>query len=112
VVQAFLAAARRGDFEGLLRVLDPEVRLSVDTHNGVVVILGATAVAGGARLFAGAAARGRAVLVNGLPGFVSWREDGAPLSVLAFTVVDGRIASIAAVADPARLASMDLPEPE
>jgi RNA polymerase sigma-70 factor (ECF subfamily) len=111
VVQAFLAAARRGDFEGLLRVLDPQVRLTVDTPNGVVVTLGATDVAAGAQLSAGAAARGRAVLVNGHPGIVSWREDGAPLSVIAFTVVDGRIASIAAVTDPARLASMDLPDP-
>jgi RNA polymerase sigma-70 factor (ECF subfamily) len=111
VVQAFLAAARHGDFEGLLRVLDPEVRLTVDTPDGVVVTLGATKVAAGAQLSAGAAARGRAVLVNGLPGIVSWREDGAPLSVIAFTVVDGRIAGIAAVTDPARLASMDLPDP-
>ncbi|MCO6009813.1 sigma-70 family RNA polymerase sigma factor [Actinoallomurus purpureus] len=111
VVQAFLAAARRGDFEGLLRVLDPEVRLTVATPDGVVVTLGATAVASGAQLSAGAAARGRAVLVNGLPGIASWREDGAPLSVIAFTVVDGRIARIAAVIDPARLASMDLPAP-
>jgi RNA polymerase sigma-70 factor (ECF subfamily) len=111
VVQAFLAAARRGDFEGLLRVLDPAVRLTADTPDGVVVILGATEVAAGAQLAAGAAARGRAVLVNGLPGIVSWREDGSPLSVIAFTVVDGRIAGIAAVTDPARLASMDLPDP-
>ncbi|GII54402.1 DNA-directed RNA polymerase sigma-70 factor [Planotetraspora thailandica] len=111
VVQAFLTAARRGDFEGLLRVLDPEVRLTVDTPNGVVVTLGATKVAAGARLGAGAAARHRAVLVNGLPGFVSWREDGTPLSVVAFTVADGRIVAIATVVDPARLASMDLPDP-
>ncbi|MER5321855.1 sigma-70 family RNA polymerase sigma factor [Streptosporangium roseum] len=111
VVQAFLAAARRGDFEGLLRVLDPEVRLTVDTPDGVVVTLGATEVAAGAKLSAGAAVRGRAVLVNGLPGIVSWREDGTPLSVVAFTVADGRIAGIAIVIDPARLASMDLPDP-
>jgi RNA polymerase sigma factor (sigma-70 family) len=111
VIQAFMAAARGGDFEGLLRVLDPEVRLTVDTPNGVVVVLGATKVAAGAQWGAGAAARARAVLVNGRPGIVSWREDGAPLSVIAFTVVDGRIAGIAAVTDPARLASTDLPDP-
>ncbi|WP_214316725.1 sigma-70 family RNA polymerase sigma factor [Nonomuraea sediminis] len=113
VVQAYLAAARHGDFEGLLRVLDPEVKLTVDTPGGVVVVLGATEVAAGARrrLGAGAAVRGLEVLVNGLPGIVSWREDGTPLSVIAFTVVDGRIAGIAAVIDPARLASMDLPHP-
>jgi RNA polymerase sigma factor (sigma-70 family) len=111
VVQAFLAAARRGDFEDLLRVLDPEVRLTVDTPDGVVVVLGATKVAAGARLSAAAAAQGRAVLVDGRPGIVSWREDGAPLSVIAFTVVDGRIADIAAVTDPDGLASMELPSP-
>ncbi|MEU5852125.1 hypothetical protein [Saccharopolyspora shandongensis] len=52
------------------------------------------------------------MLVNGRPGIVSWREDGTLFSVMAFTVVDGRIADIAVVTDPARLASMDLPAPE
>lgn len=113
VVQAYLAAARHGDFEGLLRVLDPEVKLTVDTPGGVVVVLGATEVAAGARrrLGTGAPVLGQEVLVNGLPGIVSWSEDGTPLSVIAFTVVDGRIAGIAAVIDPARLASLDLPHP-
>ncbi|WP_024760006.1 sigma-70 family RNA polymerase sigma factor [Streptomyces exfoliatus] len=111
VVEAFLAAARRGDFEGLLRVLDPEVKLTVDTPSGVVVTLGATKVAAGARLSAGAAAQGRAVLVNGLPGIISWREDGTAVSVLAFTVVGGRITGITVVVDPAKLALMDLPDP-
>ncbi|QKV77950.1 sigma-70 family RNA polymerase sigma factor [Amycolatopsis sp. Hca4] len=109
VVQAFLTAARDGDFEQLLKLLDPEVRLTVDTPDGVVVVLGATNVAAGARI--GAAAGGRAVLVGGLPGVVAWREDGTPMSVVAFTVVDGRIVSIASVADPVKLASMELPEP-
>ncbi|MFH8686655.1 sigma-70 family RNA polymerase sigma factor [Streptomyces anulatus] len=111
VVQAFLAAARRGDFEELLRVLHPEVKLTVDTPSGIVVALGATKVAVGAHLSAGAAAQGRAVLVDGLPGVVSWREDGTPLSVLAFTVVDGRITGITVMADPSKLALMDLPDP-
>ncbi|MEU5265340.1 sigma-70 family RNA polymerase sigma factor [Amycolatopsis sp. NPDC021455] len=109
VVQAFLTAARDGDFEELLRILDPDVRLTVDTPDGVVVVLGATNVAAGARI--GAAAGGRAVLVGGLPGVVAWHADGTPMSVVAFTVVDGRIVSIASVADPAKLASMTLPEP-
>ncbi|MFB9688101.1 sigma-70 family RNA polymerase sigma factor [Amycolatopsis plumensis] len=109
VVQAFLTAARDGDFEELLRVLDPDVRLTIDTPDGVVVVLGATNVAAGARF--GAANDGRRVLVGGLPGVVAWRADGTPLSVVAFTVVDDRIVSIAAVADPVKLASMALPEP-
>ncbi|GAB2981490.1 sigma-70 family RNA polymerase sigma factor [Saccharothrix stipae] len=110
VVRAFLDAARHGDFEGLLRVLDPDVELTVDTADGVVVVLGATEVATRARL-AAAAAHGRPVLVNGLPGMVSWREDGTPLSVMAFTVVDGRITGIRTVVDPAKLALVDLPDP-
>ncbi|MET8684579.1 sigma-70 family RNA polymerase sigma factor [Streptomyces sp. NPDC004732] len=113
VVRAFLAAARHGDFEELLRVLDPEVKLTADTPTGTVVALGATRVAAGARLSASAsaAAQGRAVRVNGLPGFVAWSEDGTPLSLLAFTVVDGRITDIRIVTDPAALGRMDLPEP-
>ncbi|MEU7746758.1 sigma-70 family RNA polymerase sigma factor [Nonomuraea sp. NPDC049158] len=105
VINAFRAAAMGGDFEALLRVLDPDVKLTVDTPNGVVVTLGATAVATGAKMVSGSVARHQAVLVNGLPGYISWREDGTPLSVISFTVADGRIAAIAIVADPAKLAS-------
>jgi RNA polymerase sigma-70 factor (ECF subfamily) len=112
VVQAFLAAARAGDFEGLLRVLDPDVRLTRQTPDGVTVVLGATRVAAGARLGAGTTVAGRTVLVNGLPGIMTWDEDGAPRSVIAFTVAGGRIVGMLVVADPARLASMDLPAPE
>jgi RNA polymerase sigma-70 factor (ECF subfamily) len=111
VVEAFRAAVSGGDFDGLLRVLDPDVRLTVDTADGVAVTIGATKVAAGARMASGATVRGRAVLVNGLPGFVAWREDGTPISVTAFTVVDGRITDIAIVIDPAKLASTDLPDP-
>ncbi|MFF0575346.1 sigma-70 family RNA polymerase sigma factor [Streptosporangium saharense] len=111
VVQAFLAAARRGDFEELLRLLDPEVKLTVDTPTGVVVVLGATKVAAGARPAADTTALSRAVLVNGLPGVIAWREDGTPFSVLAFTVTEGRITAITAIVDPAKLARMDLPGP-
>lgn len=60
---------------------------------------------------AGSAARGHAATVNGRPGVISWSEDGTPLSLLAFTVVDGRITEITAVVDPAELARMDLPDP-
>ncbi|MEV6912957.1 sigma-70 family RNA polymerase sigma factor [Amycolatopsis sp. NPDC051071] len=111
VVKAFLKAARHGDLEGLLRVLDPGVRLTVDTPDGQVVVLGATKVAAGAKLSAASAAQGREVLVDGRPGVVSWHDDGALLSVITFTVVDGRITDIAAVTDPAKLAAMELPSP-
>ncbi|MEU8358754.1 sigma-70 family RNA polymerase sigma factor [Nonomuraea sp. NPDC048882] len=109
VVRAFRAAARDGDFEGLLRVLDPDVKLTVDAPGGEVVVLGATEVAGRARLFSGAAARMREVLVDGLPGFMSWRADGTPLSILYFTVTGDRITAITALTDGARLAAMNPP---
>lgn len=111
VVSAFLAAARGGDFEALLRLLDPEVKLTVDAPGGVVVTLGATKVAAGARLGAGAAVLSRPAHVNGLPGVISWSEDGTPVSVLAFTVTGGRITAITAVVDPAKLKKMNLPVP-
>ncbi|CAM5240484.1 DNA-directed RNA polymerase sigma-70 factor [Streptomyces spiroverticillatus] len=109
VVRAFLAAARRGDFEELLRLLDPEVELTVETPDGPVVSLGATKVAAGAQLGARGAAEGLEVLVGGLPGILARHADGTPRSVVAFTVTDGRITAIRTVTDPATLARMDLP---
>ncbi|MEW2504960.1 sigma-70 family RNA polymerase sigma factor [Amycolatopsis sp. NPDC047767] len=105
VVRAFLAAARDGDFTGLLRVLDPDVRLTSETPDGVVVVLGATKVASGARLSGGLAATGRDVLVAGRPGVVSLDEDGTVVALLAFTVVDGRITELTVVTDPAKLSA-------
>lgn len=107
VVQAFLAAARDGRFERLLQVLHPEVEFTVHTAKGRFVTLGATEVATRARV-AGGATRAR-VTVNGLPGVISWNDDGLAASILAFTVADGRITAITAVVDPAALALMDLP---
>ncbi|MET9353760.1 sigma-70 family RNA polymerase sigma factor [Streptomyces sp. NPDC006617] len=110
VVQAFLAAARDGRFEQLLQVLHPDVKFTVHTPSGTFVTLGATEVATRARV-AGGAARGHAAIVNGRPGVLSWSKDGSPLSLLAFTVTDGRITEITALVDPAELARMDLPSP-
>ncbi|WP_245724529.1 sigma factor-like helix-turn-helix DNA-binding protein [Micromonospora citrea] len=110
VVAAFLAAAHDGRFERLLEVLHPDVKLTVHTPDGRFVTLGATEVATRARVAAGAA-RGRAASVDGRPGVISWNEDGTPLSLLTFTVADGRITEVTAVVDPAVLALMDLPDP-
>ncbi|MFD0417933.1 sigma-70 family RNA polymerase sigma factor [Streptomyces sp. NPDC127108] len=107
VVQAFLAAARDGRFEQLLQVLHPEVEFTVHTPDGRFVTIGATEVATRARI-AGGMAQGRTATVNGRPGVVSWDQDGTPLSLLAFTVTDGRITEITAVTDPAELARVDL----
>jgi RNA polymerase sigma factor (sigma-70 family) len=109
VVDAFLAAARSGDFEGLLRVLDPEVTWRAHTPRGVVVRLGATEVAIRAQRGHQAKVTGQRVLVNGEPGILAWAANGDPLSVMACTVVDGRIVEIVSVTDPDRLAAMDLP---
>ncbi|MEV0644390.1 sigma-70 family RNA polymerase sigma factor [Phytomonospora sp. NPDC050363] len=111
VVRAFSAAAVGGDFEALLRVLDPDVKLTVDTAEGVVVTLGATRVAAGARMFSGAVAVSRAVLVDGVPGHMSWGPDGSPLSVISFAVVGGRITGIRIVVDPVKLAAIGVAPP-
>jgi RNA polymerase sigma-70 factor (ECF subfamily) len=109
VVDAFLAAARSGDFDGLLRLLDPDVTWRTHTAHGVVVKLGATEVATAVQRGARVKATARPVLVDGEPGIVAWAENGRPLGVLACTVVDGRIVEIVSLRDPGRLASMDLP---
>ena len=107
VVDAFLAAGRDGDFERLLELLDPDVVLRADNGSGALtVVRGAQAVARGARL---AARRrvGHAAIVDGAAGAVA-TEDGVPVAVLAFTVVDGRIAAIDALDGPERLAGLGL----
>jgi len=109
VVDAFLAAARSGDFEGLLNVLDPEVTWRAHTARGVVVRRGAAQVAGRAQRGINAKITARRVLVNGEPGVVAWGPNGKPVSVMACTVVDGRIVELLSVSDPERLASMTLP---
>jgi RNA polymerase sigma factor (sigma-70 family) len=111
VVDAFLAAARDGDFESLLQVLDPQITWHTYTPRGVTVKVGATEVADAIRDGARAATVARRVLVNGDPGILLWGANGKPVSVMACTVVDGRVAEVVAVLDPARLRAMDLPGP-
>ncbi len=114
VVDAFLAASRDGDFERLLAVLDPDVVLRSD--GGMArprldsIIRGPRAVASNAMLFRRLAASARRALVNGVPGGVvpSPAPDGAPFAVLAFTVRGGMIVEIDVLADPERLARLDL----
>jgi RNA polymerase sigma-70 factor (ECF subfamily) len=114
VVDAFVAAVRSGDFEGLIAVLDPDIVLRADGGTRWVgatrEIRGATAVGRSAltitRLLAGMAVQN--ALVNGAVGLVSRDADGAPFSVMGFTVRDGRIVEIDVLADPERLARLDL----
>ena len=104
VVDAFFRAARSGDFEGLLAVLDPEVVLREDlsAKRPVRVFRGAAAVAGQARTAAFPHAEVRPALVNGAAGAVIVLR-GRPFAVLAFTVRDGRIVEIDAIAGSERV---------
>jgi RNA polymerase sigma-70 factor (ECF subfamily) len=111
VVEAFLAASRDGDFERLLTILDPDVLLRADAGAGPlgpsVLLRGAREVIAQAQLFAPMGRFARPVLVNGGPGFLVAR-DGEPLALLAVTVHDGKIAEMDILADPTRLAALDL----
>jgi RNA polymerase sigma-70 factor (ECF subfamily) len=110
VVEAFLAAAHEGNFDGLLAVLDPDVVLRAD--GGDVsdlsrLVRGAEAVASSATMWSRVGLGMRRALVNGTPGFVSLR-DGRPFSVGAVTISGGRIVEMDILADPERLAKLDL----
>jgi len=108
VVDAFLAAARGGDFNALVAVLDPDVVLRVDRGPGASrEVRGATVVARQALTFAQLAASARPALVNGAAGFVV-SQRGRPVSVAGFTVTKGKIAEINLLADPERLRQLDL----
>jgi RNA polymerase sigma factor (sigma-70 family) len=108
VVDAFFAAARDGDFEGLVAVLDPDVVSRGDGGPGAsAVARGARDVAARALTFARLAPFVRPALVNGAAGAVV-APRGEPFSVMGFTVVGGRIVEIDAITDPERLRVLDL----
>ncbi len=102
VVDAFYAAARAGDFDALLQILDPDVALSTDygPDGRPAVVRGASTVARLAR--APRDGHLRPVLVNGTPGAMI-TIDGEPSAVLAFTVAGDRIIAIDAIRDPDRV---------
>jgi RNA polymerase sigma-70 factor (ECF subfamily) len=105
-VEAFRAAAREGDLDALVAVLDPDIVLRADLGPGGVRLLrGARTVAGQALAFTARLPYARPALVNGTAGMVV-AAPGRPYAVLAFTVVHGRIAEIDILADPARLRSL------
>jgi RNA polymerase sigma factor (sigma-70 family) len=111
VVDAFLAAAREGDFERLVSVLDPDVVLHADlgpsAPGGRFELRGVEAVAKQARTYSRLGLVIRPALVNGAAGIVTFR-DGEPFSVGAFTVRGGRIVEIDFLADPERVRQVDL----
>lgn len=111
VVDAFMAASRDGDFDALVAVLDPEVVLRVDYGAAGMfpskVVRGATEVAGNALMFSQFAPTAQRVLVNGTVGIFN-APGGTPMAVMAFTVIDGKVAEIDILADLKRLAGLDL----
>jgi RNA polymerase sigma factor (sigma-70 family) len=110
VVDAFFAAAHGGDFDALVAVLDPDVVLRSDAgalREGSVVLHGAQAVAKQAFMFRRLSPFVRPALVNGVAGVVV-APGGRLRSVMGFTVVDGKIVAIDALADPDRLEGIDL----
>nr|WP_239071217.1 sigma-70 family RNA polymerase sigma factor [Amycolatopsis sp. SID8362] len=111
VVEAFLAASRGGDFEALLALLDPEVVLHADRFVGPspapIVLRGVESVRRGAILASERARASELALVDGAPGLLMVRE-GRLAVVLAFQVDGDRIKGIEVIADPDRLAKLEL----
>ncbi|HEV8446381.1 MAG TPA: sigma-70 family RNA polymerase sigma factor [Gemmatimonadaceae bacterium] len=108
VVDAFLRAAREGDFEALLAVLDPDVVARVGTAAAALgsaeEVRGASDVA---KIFVGRAKGAQPALIDGAPGLV-WAPGGHPRMVFSFTTADGMVTSIELISDAARLGAMDL----
>jgi RNA polymerase sigma-70 factor (ECF subfamily) len=114
LVEAFIAAARGGDFEALIAVLDPDVVLRADAGAPPLgmsgEVRGAKAVARAALSFSNLELYVQPALINGAAGTVSIR-DGRPFSVAGFTVRGGKITQIDILADPERLRRLDLTIP-
>jgi len=107
VLDAFLAAGRNGDFDALLAVLDPDVVLRADFPEGAREVRGAEVVARQAMGYARLDLDVTPALINGAVGAVT-RLGGQLFSVGGFTVRGGRIVAIDILADPDRLARVDL----
>jgi RNA polymerase sigma factor (sigma-70 family) len=108
VVEAFLAAARDGDFDALVAVLDPDIMVREDTGSGTLVeVRGAANVARRAAAVSQLGLVARPALVNGAAGWVSLRG-GEAFAVAALTLHNGRISTMDILLDPARLAGLDL----
>jgi RNA polymerase sigma-70 factor (ECF subfamily) len=107
-VDAFFAAGRAGDFDRLVSVLHPDVVLRGDFGPGPGFRAeGVASVAKQARSYAGGERDARPATVNGAPGAVIFVA-GRPSAIMGFVVRGGRIAAIDVLADPARIARIDL----
>jgi RNA polymerase sigma-70 factor (ECF subfamily) len=109
IVQAWIAAARGGDFAGLVGLLHPDAVLRADTGGpDSTLVRGAAAIAAQATRYRAPGLDAQYATVNGGPGIVA-TVDGRLSAVLAFTVVDGLIVEVDILADPDRLATLDVP---
>ena len=111
VVDAFLAAVQDGDFERLVTVLDPDIVLRADggAAKGMSrLVRGAQAVMAQAASFSKTGLTSQVVLVNGNIGVVSHLPGGRLLSVIGFTVANGKVVEMDILADPDRLTRLDL----
>jgi RNA polymerase sigma factor (sigma-70 family) len=111
VVDAFLAAVQEGNFEALVHVLDPDIVLRADggAAKGMSrFVRGAQAVMAQAAAFSKLGLSNQVVLVNGNIGVVSRLPDGRVLSVIAFTVANGKVVEMDILADADRLSRLDL----
>jgi RNA polymerase sigma factor (sigma-70 family) len=106
VVDAFFAASRAGDFEGLLAVLDPDIVLRADFGTGVLgIIAGAETVANSARTIGHGQPLPEPIIADGLPA-VLVREDGRPSRIMRFTIEAGRVVAIDVLGVPERVARL------
>lgn len=112
VVDAFFSAARGGDFDGLISLLDPDVVLRIDfgekRPSASQVIRGAEAVAQQARAGANPAARLHPVTVNGAAGVIITLRD-RPFALMGFTVASGKIVEILVIRDAERVKRIAAP---
>ena len=108
VVEAFIAALRGGDFEGLLAVLDPDLVVRADMAAGAPSeIRGAAVWAKGAVAYGHLARLTRPALVNGAIGVVV-APQGRLVRALRFTIANGKITEIEVIGNPARLGELDV----
>jgi RNA polymerase sigma-70 factor (ECF subfamily) len=105
IVDAFLAAARNGDFDALLDALDPDV--TVRSNGAEILLRGAPAAAGRALKGARFAQVTLPIMINGAAGVVLATE-GRPVVLMAFTITNGKIADIDIIDAPSRIAAVDL----
>ncbi|QPZ39584.1 sigma-70 family RNA polymerase sigma factor [Paramicrobacterium chengjingii] len=112
VVEAFLTAAREGDFDALLRLLDPDVTWHRHTAHGHTVKIGANEVLDAVRRGDPGRVEVRRVSVNGEPGILAWGPSGQPIALMSCTVADGKLVDIVSIIDPSRLARLSLPSRE